>query len=170
MPTDYRLSARVFLPKALLQKKLSNQKPTAILQFAIQEEQRNAECGARLKNFHSSNLLCICLSLLVTNLNKAKYSIYEKLSTVFSVAGFRFEEKQSHQLHYFNPVADPEEGPGPPLIFRPNKKFFWRPAPPRPPQPKGLDDRPPTYLKVWIRHCNQPIFSCNENPFFFGIW
>ena len=137
MPTDYRLSARVFLPKALLQKKLSNQKPTAILQFAIQEEQRNAECGARLRNFHSSNLLCICLSLLVTNLNKAKYSIYEKLSTVFSVAGFRFEEKQSHQLHYFNPVADPEEGPGPPPLFLDQTKNFFgdQPPPPSPPPP-----------------------------------
>ena len=46
-----------------------------------------------LKNFYSSNLLCICPSLLETNLNKAKYSIYEKLSRVFSVAGSRFEEK-----------------------------------------------------------------------------
>ena len=51
--------------------------------FAIQKEQLYAECGARLKNFHSSNLLCICLSLFKTNLNKAKYNIYEKLSTVF---------------------------------------------------------------------------------------
>ena len=42
---------------------------------------------------HSSNLRCICPSLLETNLNKAKYSIYEKLSRVFSVAGSRFEEK-----------------------------------------------------------------------------
>ena len=122
MPTDYRLSARVFL---------SNQKPTAILQFAIQEEERNAEYGARLKNFHSSNLLCICLSL-----------------------------------------PPPEEGPGlPPLIFRPNKKIFWGTSPPPPPPPpsKGLDDRAPTYLKVWIRHRNQPIFSCNENPFFWYL-
>ena len=30
-----------------------------------------------------------------TNLNKAKYSIYEKLSTVFSVACFRSEEKST---------------------------------------------------------------------------
>ena len=46
-----------------------------------------------LKDFYSSNLTGICLSLLETNLNKAKYSFYEKLSRVFSVAGFCFEEK-----------------------------------------------------------------------------
>ena len=40
------------------------------------------------------------------------------------------------------------------LIFRPNwgpkgwKKFFWRLPPP--PLSKGLDDRAPPYLKVWI--------------------
>ena len=68
------------------------------IQFAVQEEQLYAECGARLKNFHSSSLLWICLSLFETDLNKAKYSIYEKLSTVFSVAGFCFEEKYSHQV------------------------------------------------------------------------
>ena len=70
------------------------------IQFAIQEEQLYAECGARIKNFHSSSLLCICPSLFETDLNKAKYSIDEKLSTVFSVAGFCFEVKYSHQLQY----------------------------------------------------------------------
>ena len=108
------------------------------------------------------------MSLLVTNLNKAKYSIYEKLSNVFSVAGFRFEEKQSHQLHYFTPVADPEVGPGPPpppLFLDQTKNVFGDQTP----QSKGLDDGAPTYLKVWIRHCNQPIFSCNENPFFWYL-
>ena len=35
-------------------------------QFAIQGEQLYAEWGARLMNFHSSNLLCICLSLFET--------------------------------------------------------------------------------------------------------
>ena len=48
-------------------------------------------------NFYLSNLLCICPSLFETYLNKANYIInyifYEKLSRVFSVAGFRFEEK-----------------------------------------------------------------------------
>ena len=49
------------------------------------------ECGARLKNFHSSStVFCICPSLFETNVNKAKYSIYEKLSTVLSVAGIQF--------------------------------------------------------------------------------
>ena len=129
MPTDYRLSARVFLPKALLQKKLNNQKPTAILQFAIQEEQRNAECGARLKNFHPSNLLCICLSLVVTNVKKAKYSIYEKLSTVLAS---QVSVLRRNKATNFNPVADPEEMLGPPLIFRPNKNFFLETTPPPP--------------------------------------
>ena len=56
-------------------------------------------------------------------------------------------------------------GPGPPIIFRPNrdpkdrKIFFSRPAPPSP-LSKGLDDLntppPPPYLKVWIRHCYLP--------------
>ena len=59
--------------------------------------------GAGLKNFHSLHLLCICPSLFETYLNKAKYSMYEKLSKVLSVAGFRFEEKKSHQLQYFQP-------------------------------------------------------------------
>ena len=54
-------------------------------------EQFYAEYGARLKNFHSSsNVLCICPSLFETNLNKAKYSIYEKLLTVLNVAGIQF--------------------------------------------------------------------------------
>ena len=35
------------------------------------------------------------------HLNKANYIIYEKLSRVFNVAGFRFEEKISHQFQYF---------------------------------------------------------------------
>ena len=47
----------------------------------------------RCENFYSSNLLCICPSLFETNIKKAKYSIYEKLSRVFRVAGSRFEEK-----------------------------------------------------------------------------
>ena len=59
----------------------------------MQEEQLYAEYGAGLMKFRSLNLHCICPSLFEIYLNKAKYSIYEKLSRVFSVAGFRFEEK-----------------------------------------------------------------------------
>ena len=41
-------------------------------------------------------VLSICPSrLFETFLNKAKYSIYEKLSGVFSVAGFRFNSSTS---------------------------------------------------------------------------
>ena len=43
-----------------------------------EEEQLYAECEVILKNFFSPNLRSICLSLLETNLNKAKYSFYEK--------------------------------------------------------------------------------------------
>ena len=63
------------------------------LQFAIQEEQLYAECGAWYKNFYLSKLLCICPSIFETYLNKAIYIIYEKLSSVFSAVGFRFQEK-----------------------------------------------------------------------------
>ena len=70
-------------------KKLSNQKPTA---NTVRNTRRTTLCwmGARLKNFHSSNLLCICPSLFETYLNKANYIIYEKLLIGFSVAGFPF--------------------------------------------------------------------------------
>ena len=60
------------------------------IQFAIQEEQVYAERGARLKNFHSSNLLCIWPSLFGTYLNKAKYSIYEKHLKVLKGRRFPF--------------------------------------------------------------------------------
>ena len=32
------------------------------------------------------------------------------------------------------------------------EKIFLTPVPP-PLLSKGLDDRPPSYLKIWIRHC-----------------
>ena len=59
-------------------------------------------------------------------------------------------------------VADPGErpgGPGPPLIFRPNKarrveKNFWRPAPPL--YLRVWMIAPPSCLKVWIQHCYLP--------------
>ena len=73
-------------------KKLSNQKLTANTVNTLRRTILS-ECVVILKNLCSSNLLCICPSLLETNLNKAKYSLYEKLSRVFSVAGSRFEEK-----------------------------------------------------------------------------
>ena len=40
-----------------------------------------------------SNLICICPYLFQTYLKKANYIIYGKLLRVFSVAGFRCEEK-----------------------------------------------------------------------------
>ena len=64
-------------------------------EYSLQRKKNNfmLNAGQDKKNFHSSNLLCICPSLFDTYPNKAKYSIYEKLSRVFSVAGFRFQEK-----------------------------------------------------------------------------
>ena len=60
-------------------------------------------------------------------------------------------------------MADPGEGPGgpasPPTFVldqteaqRAEKNFLETPSPPPPPLSKGLDDRAPTYLKVWIQH------------------
>ena len=45
--------------------------------------------------------LFIKLTLYLSYLNKANYIIFKKLSRVFSVVGFHFEEKWSHQLQYF---------------------------------------------------------------------
>ena len=42
------------------------------IQIALQEL-LYAVCGVRLKNFDSSNLLCICPFILETNLSKGKY-------------------------------------------------------------------------------------------------
>ena len=47
----------------------------------------------RLISIYQTYLSCICPSLFEIYLNKANYITYEKLSRVFSVAGFRFEEK-----------------------------------------------------------------------------
>ena len=63
---------------------------------------------------------------------------------------------------------DPGEGPGgpappPPLVLdqteaqRAEKNFLETPSPP--PLSKGLDDRAPTYLKVWIKHWLVPIWE-----------
>ena len=68
---------------------------------------------------------------------------------------------------------DPGEGPGgpappPPLVLdqteaqRAEKNFLETPFPAPPPPPplsKGLDDRAPTYLKVWIQHWLVPIWE-----------
>ena len=92
VPTDYLLSARMILAQSFMVRKWVIRNLRRI-QFAIQEELLYAEYGATLKNFYLSKLLCFCSSLFETHLNKAKYSIYEKLSTVFKVSCFRFEEK-----------------------------------------------------------------------------
>ena len=47
----------------------------ATIRLALEEEQLYAECTVILKNFYSSNLRCLCSSLLEINLNKAKYSV-----------------------------------------------------------------------------------------------
>ena len=55
----------------------------------------------KIKEFLFIKLTLYLSSLFKTYLNKANYIIFEKLSRVFSVAGFRFEEKYGHQLQYF---------------------------------------------------------------------
>ena len=55
----------------------------------MQEEQLYSECGARENYFCLSTLLSICPPLFENYLNEANYIIYEKLSRVFCVAGFR---------------------------------------------------------------------------------
>ena len=58
-------------------------------------------------------------------------------------------------------------GGGPPLFLdqtraRRPKKMCWETAPPL---SKGLDDRPPPYLKVWIRHSSpSPLFLLCLSP------
>ena len=65
LPTCYLLSARVFFPSASVAK-IWVIRNLRRIQFAVQEEQLYAECGARLKNFRSSNIYCICPSLFKT--------------------------------------------------------------------------------------------------------
>ena len=65
LPTCYLLSARVFFPKASVAK-IWVIRNLRRIQFAVQEEQLYTECGARLKNFRSSNIFCICPSLFET--------------------------------------------------------------------------------------------------------
>ena len=87
MPKDYLdpiCNIRYSCQKLYCKKKLSDQKPTTILQFAIQEEQLYAECGARLKNFPSSNLLCVYPSLFAIQPTLTKQNIaYTKNSQQF---------------------------------------------------------------------------------------
>ena len=65
------ICASVFLPKASVARNWLIRNLRRI-QFVIQEDQLYAECGARLKNFCLSNLLCICPSVFETYLNKAR--------------------------------------------------------------------------------------------------
>ena len=62
LPTCYLLSARVFFPSASVVK-IWVIRNLRRIQFAVQEEQLYAECGA---NFRSSNIFCICPSLFET--------------------------------------------------------------------------------------------------------
>ena len=64
-------------------KKQSYQKPTANTVRNTRTELLYAECGATLKNFYLSKLLCFCSSLFEKNRNNAKYSIYRNRLPVF---------------------------------------------------------------------------------------
>ena len=85
MPTDYLLSARVFLPKAILQEtEYSSQHKKNDLML-------NAEQTERTPIYQS---YCVfAFHFLKTNLNKAKYSTYRHRLPVFSTEGSRLEEK-----------------------------------------------------------------------------
>ena len=90
MPTDYSYLKGCSHLK-LYCKKQSNQKPTVNIVSSTRRTTLRWGYTVILKNFSSSNLSCICPFLLETNLNnKTKYSVYEKLSRVFSVAGSSF--------------------------------------------------------------------------------
>ena len=89
-------------------------------------------------------------------LNDAKWSS-ERMN---SSAAERVRGPSLSFIQWRNQGRDPG-GPGHPLFLdqtrdpKGQKNFFWRP----PPLPsKGLDDLnpPPSYLKVWIRHCYLP--------------
>ena len=80
----------IFYPKGysylkLYCKKQGNQKPTVNV---VSTARRTTLCWVRsnIKNFYSSNLSCISPSLLETNLNKAKYNVYKKLSRSHALA------------------------------------------------------------------------------------
>ena len=69
-------------------KKQSYQKPTANTVRNTRTELLYAECGATLKNFYLSKLLCFCSSLFEKNRNNAKYSIYRNRLPVFRDRSF----------------------------------------------------------------------------------
>ena len=66
---NFEISLVVFMPNITTNhaitytkvywKKLSNRKPTANTVRNTRQKKLYAECGVRLKNFHSSNFLCI---------------------------------------------------------------------------------------------------------------
>ena len=112
-----------------------------------------------LNHSHSHNFLMVLLTLRAEHpnlLSDAKWSS-ERMNSAAA------ERVHGQSLSF---IQWRIHGPGPPIIFRPNrdpkdrKIFFSRPAPPSP-LSKGLDDLntpppPPPYLKVWIRHCYLP--------------
>ena len=79
MPTDYLLSARAFLPKALLQETKESE---TYCEYSSQYKKNNfmLNAGARLKNFYLSKLLGICCSLFEKEKkNLASTEIYQSL-------------------------------------------------------------------------------------------
>ena len=85
----------------LYHNKLSNQKPTAnAVSWSI--TRRTTLCWVRShtkRNFYSSNLLCIYPSLFEKNLNRAKYTIYERSAfqrRIKTANVLRFQPSISH--------------------------------------------------------------------------
>ena len=86
---------------------------------------------------------------------------------------WRFNDKRLNKLFWFDefPVhVHPQwriqgRGPGlppppPPLIFRPN--WGSKAPPPSTSLSQGLVDRPPSFLKVWIRHWSLPSVATGD--------
>ena len=98
MLTDSLLSARVFLPKRYC-KKLNNQKPTA----NTVRSTRTTLCWMRSKIKELIKLFIkVTVFLQLSFRKKSQKSIYRKHLPVFSTGGSRLDEKESHQLQYFN--------------------------------------------------------------------
>ena len=94
LPTDYLLSARVFLPNASVGNWVIRNVRQILLH--VRNTRRTTFCWMRGK---IKELLFIKVtvyfvpSLFAKNLNKARYNIYGNLLPVFSTEGSRLEEK-----------------------------------------------------------------------------
>ena len=96
--------------------------------------------------------------------NKSTDYVVQYLEDVLLKKRVLFQSFSTDIPHYLNPILPPQwriqgRGPGgpPPLILDQTKgrRKKLETGPP-PTLSRGLDDRAPSYLKVWIRHYSQP--------------